>query len=193
LLRTAILGQGIALESVDDLDGALGTSSGGCIRLLNGLSPATEFTTLAHEYAHLCTGSDYVRSFLVTGPHCVDSTNPPHISVGDTADFPAFKGGGPIMFHEQRRRFRPAVARRTVNDAVRPAISVRGGVSGDDALDDLIRALRDERGLAAATLVALRRSLTPFLAWLAARGRACQDAALEDVTAYLASRPTGAA
>ncbi len=51
-LRTAILGQGIALESVDDLGGALGTSSGGCIRLLNGLSPAMEFTTLVHEYAH---------------------------------------------------------------------------------------------------------------------------------------------
>ena len=50
-LKTAILGQGIALESVDHLDGALGTSSGGCIRLLNGLSPATEFTTLVHEYA----------------------------------------------------------------------------------------------------------------------------------------------
>jgi integrase/recombinase XerD len=93
------------------------------------------------------------------------------------------------MFHDQRRKFRPAVARRTVNDAVRPAVPVGGGVSGDDALDDLIRALRDERGLAAATLVGLRRSLTPFLAWLAARGRAWQDAALEDVTAYLASRP----
>jgi uncharacterized protein DUF955 len=51
-LRTAILERGITLESVDDLDGALGTSSGGCIRLLNGLSPATEFTTLVHEYAH---------------------------------------------------------------------------------------------------------------------------------------------
>jgi integrase/recombinase XerD len=93
------------------------------------------------------------------------------------------------MFHDQRRKFRPAVVRRTVNDAVRPAVSVCGGVSGDDALDDLIRALRDERGPAAATLVGLRRSLTPFLAWLAARGRAWQDAALEDVTAYLASRP----
>jgi hypothetical protein len=51
-LKAAILGQGIALESVDDLGGALGTSSGGRIRLLNGLSPATEFTTLVHEYAH---------------------------------------------------------------------------------------------------------------------------------------------
>ena len=61
-LRTAILGQGIALESVDDLGGALGTSSGGCIRLLNGLSPAMEFTTLVHEYAHLCTQRGYVAS-----------------------------------------------------------------------------------------------------------------------------------
>jgi hypothetical protein len=51
-LKNAILDRGIALESVDNLDGALGTSSGGCIRLLNGLSPATEFTTLVHEYAH---------------------------------------------------------------------------------------------------------------------------------------------
>jgi antirestriction protein ArdC len=52
LLKTAIMGRGIALESVDDLGGALGTSSGGLIRLLNGLSPAMEFTTLVHEYAH---------------------------------------------------------------------------------------------------------------------------------------------
>jgi hypothetical protein len=51
-LKTAILGRGIALELVDDLGGALGTSSGGLIRLLNGLSPAMEFTTLVHEYAH---------------------------------------------------------------------------------------------------------------------------------------------
>jgi hypothetical protein len=51
-LKAAILERGIALESADDLDGALGTSSGGCIRFLNGLSPATEFTTLVHEYAH---------------------------------------------------------------------------------------------------------------------------------------------
>jgi site-specific recombinase XerD len=70
-----------------------------------------------------------------------------------------------------------------------PAIQARGGVSGDDALDELLRAARDERGLAAATLCNLRRSLAPFLAWLAARGRAWQDATLEDVTAYLASRP----
>ena len=47
-----ILEQGIALEYVDELGGALGTSSGGCIRLLNGLSPAMEFTTLVHGHAH---------------------------------------------------------------------------------------------------------------------------------------------
>ena len=52
LLKAAILEQGIAVESVDDLGGALGTSSGEGIRLLNGLSPAMEFTTLVHEYAH---------------------------------------------------------------------------------------------------------------------------------------------
>ena len=52
LLTTVIREQGIALEYVDELGGALGTSSGGCIRLLNGLSPAMEFTTLVHEHAH---------------------------------------------------------------------------------------------------------------------------------------------
>jgi hypothetical protein len=51
-LKRAILERGITIELVDDLDGALGTSSSGCIRLLNGQSPATEFTTLVHEYAH---------------------------------------------------------------------------------------------------------------------------------------------
>ena len=52
VLKSEILERGITLEYVDDLDGALGTSSGGHIRLLNGLSPAVEFTTLVHEYAH---------------------------------------------------------------------------------------------------------------------------------------------
>ena len=63
-LRTAILEHGITLEPVDDLDGALGTSSGGRIRLLNGLSPAMEFTTLVHEYAHLYPEVGYVQLFL---------------------------------------------------------------------------------------------------------------------------------
>jgi antirestriction protein ArdC len=51
-LKAAVLERGITLESVDDLGGALGTSSGGYIRILAGLSPAVEFTTLVHEYAH---------------------------------------------------------------------------------------------------------------------------------------------
>ena len=93
------------------------------------------------------------------------------------------------MFQDQRRKLRSTVAHRGVRDAARPAFPVCKGASGDDALDDLVRALRDERGLAAATLLGLRRSLTPFLAWLAAGGRAWQDTALADVTAYLASRP----
>jgi hypothetical protein len=79
------------------------------------------------------------------------------------------------MFHDHHRTFRLGVARRAVND-LHPAIRVRAGVSGDDALDDLVRALRDERGLAAATLAGLRRSLTPFIAWLATRGRSWQHA-----------------
>ena len=51
-LKIAIRKQSIALEYVDDLAGALGTSSGGRIQVLNGLSPAMELTTLVHEYAH---------------------------------------------------------------------------------------------------------------------------------------------
>jgi hypothetical protein len=51
-LRAAIVERGIAVESVDDLSGALGTSSGGRIQILNGLSPAQELVVLAHEYAH---------------------------------------------------------------------------------------------------------------------------------------------
>ncbi len=52
VLKALIIEQGIVLKSVDDLGGALGTSSGGRIQVLTGLSPAVEFTTLAHEYAH---------------------------------------------------------------------------------------------------------------------------------------------
>jgi hypothetical protein len=51
-LRAAIVGSGIAVESVDDLGGALGTSFGGRIQILNGLSPAEELVVLAHEWAH---------------------------------------------------------------------------------------------------------------------------------------------
>jgi N-terminal domain of anti-restriction factor ArdC len=51
-LSAAICQRAITIERVDDLGGALGTSHGGAIRLLNGLSPAVAFTTLVHEYAH---------------------------------------------------------------------------------------------------------------------------------------------
>ncbi len=51
-LKRAITEHGIALEYADHLDGALGLSCGGRIRVLTGLSPASEFAVLAHEYAH---------------------------------------------------------------------------------------------------------------------------------------------
>ena len=50
-LRAAILERGIAIEAADDLGGALGTSTGERIQILNGLSPAETFLVLAHEYA----------------------------------------------------------------------------------------------------------------------------------------------
>ena len=52
VLRAAILEGGIAIEAADDLGGALGTSTGERIQILNGLSPAETFLVLAHEYAH---------------------------------------------------------------------------------------------------------------------------------------------
>jgi hypothetical protein len=51
-LRAAIIERGIAIETVDDLGGALGTSTGQRIQILNGLCPADTFLVLAHEYAH---------------------------------------------------------------------------------------------------------------------------------------------
>lgn len=51
-LKAAISTRGIALDYVEELDGALGTSSGGRIQILMGLQPASEFMVLAHEYAH---------------------------------------------------------------------------------------------------------------------------------------------
>lgn len=51
-LKAAIHDHGIVLEYVTDLAGALGISAGGRIQLLTGLSPAMEFTTLVHEFAH---------------------------------------------------------------------------------------------------------------------------------------------
>jgi hypothetical protein len=51
-LRAAISTRGIAIEEVDDLDGALGTSAGGRIQIVKNLPPAEEFAVLAHELAH---------------------------------------------------------------------------------------------------------------------------------------------
>ena len=67
------------------------------------------------------------------------------------------------MFHDKHRTTRHGTTHRDdgLTAAARPA------VSGDDALEDLLRTLRDERGFAFATLQNHRRSLRPFLAWLA--------------------------
>jgi hypothetical protein len=51
-LRSAIAAQGITLEDVDDLGGALGLSAGGRIQIVKGLQPAEEFVVLVHEWAH---------------------------------------------------------------------------------------------------------------------------------------------
>jgi antirestriction protein ArdC len=51
-LKAAIHEHGIVLEYVANLGGALGISAGGRIELLTGLSPAVEFATLVHEFAH---------------------------------------------------------------------------------------------------------------------------------------------
>jgi hypothetical protein len=51
-LTAAILASGIVVEHVDQLGGALGTSSGGRIQILSGMAPAAEFGVLVHEYAH---------------------------------------------------------------------------------------------------------------------------------------------
>ena len=51
-LKAAIVGAGISLEYADDLDGALGTSHGGRIRIRTGLTPAEELIVLAHEWGH---------------------------------------------------------------------------------------------------------------------------------------------
>jgi N-terminal domain of anti-restriction factor ArdC len=51
-LKAAIGRSEIQLEYADDLGGALGLSCGGRIRVLNGLSAASEFLVIAHEYAY---------------------------------------------------------------------------------------------------------------------------------------------
>ena len=54
-IKAAIACRNIVVEYGDNLDGALGLSCGGRIRVLTGLPPASEFAVLAHEYAHLCS------------------------------------------------------------------------------------------------------------------------------------------
>ena len=54
LLSAAIRQRAITIERGDDLGGALGTSHGGAIRLLNGLSPATAFMTRPTQLSYLC-------------------------------------------------------------------------------------------------------------------------------------------
>lgn len=51
-LKELTTGKGIKLEYAPDLGGAYGMSSGGTIHLLEGQSPAEEFSVLAHELAH---------------------------------------------------------------------------------------------------------------------------------------------
>jgi len=51
-LRLAVTNRGIALLYEDDLGPALGRSSGGTIKLVKGLTPAEEYSVLAHEFGH---------------------------------------------------------------------------------------------------------------------------------------------
>lgn len=51
-LKAFVAKQGISLEYDKSIAPALGVSSGGRIRLIPGMSPAEEFSVLAHELAH---------------------------------------------------------------------------------------------------------------------------------------------
>jgi hypothetical protein len=66
-LKAFIASRQITLEYTDTIRPALGTSSGGRIRLALGLSPAEQFSVLAHETAHalLHHGSDRPTSKTV--------------------------------------------------------------------------------------------------------------------------------
>lgn len=92
------------------------------------------------------------------------------------------------MFRDRHRSSRGGVADRGER-LTAPSLAPRcDAVSSDAALDSLLRSMREERGLAAATLHNRGRALRPFLAWLAARGRPWHETSAEDVTAYLASQ-----
>jgi antirestriction protein ArdC len=66
-LKSFLTAQGIMLEYTDDIRPALGTSSGGRIRIAVGLAPGEEFSVLAHECAHevLHHGSNRPASKIV--------------------------------------------------------------------------------------------------------------------------------
>jgi len=51
-LENAVRESGVTLETVEELGGALGMSSGGRIRLASGLTSAERFSVLVHEWAH---------------------------------------------------------------------------------------------------------------------------------------------
>ncbi len=61
-LKQFVADRGIALEYSESISPARGVSRGGKIALLPGLSPAEEFSTLAHELAHEILHRDERRS-----------------------------------------------------------------------------------------------------------------------------------
>jgi site-specific recombinase XerD len=89
------------------------------------------------------------------------------------------------MFRDRHRFPTPHVSRRDS-----PFTQITSPPPADEeALEDLLRTLRDERGFALATLQNHRRSLRPFLAWVAARGQDWMEITFHDISAYLASHP----
>lgn len=64
-LKQLVTDRGISLEYSDKMGAALGSSSGGRIKLRTGLTPAEEFTTLAHEFAHELLHRDVTPSSRV--------------------------------------------------------------------------------------------------------------------------------
>jgi integrase/recombinase XerD len=92
------------------------------------------------------------------------------------------------MFHRPHRLTGQLLDRDARQGAGAPAPRATP-VSGPQAFEDLVRALREERGFATDTIVNHERTLRPFLAWFGARRRAWHEATAEDVTTYLASQP----
>jgi hypothetical protein len=60
-LEQAITDAGVVVTRLADLGGAHGYSQPGRITILESLTPADTAAVLVHEFAHLCTGSAYVR------------------------------------------------------------------------------------------------------------------------------------